>query len=62
MGYSRLTMLWEFQVASEGIQPYIHMYSFSPKLPSHPGWGVASIWILFAEGFRIDLQARGSDS
>ena len=34
---SQLTMLWEFQVNSEGTQPYIYMYPFSPKLCSHPG-------------------------
>ena len=32
-----LTMLWQFQVDSKGIQPYIYMYPFSLKLPSHPG-------------------------
>ena len=26
-------MLWEFQMNSEGIQSYIYMYPFSPKLP-----------------------------
>ena len=26
-----------FKVNSEGTQPYIYMYPFSPKLPSHPG-------------------------
>ena len=38
--YSWLTnndCLWQFQVNSKGTQPYIYMYSFSPKLPSHPG-------------------------
>ena len=35
LGYSQLTMLWQFQVNSEGTQPYL--YPFSPKLPSHPG-------------------------
>jgi len=35
--YSWLTMLWQFQVNSKGIQPYVCMYPFSPKLPSHPG-------------------------
>ena len=34
-GYSWLTILWQFQVARKGTQPY--MYLFSPKLPSHPG-------------------------
>ena len=34
---SWLTMLWWFQVDSEGTQPYIYMYLFSPQLPSHPG-------------------------
>ena len=29
--YSRLTMLWKFQVKREGTQPYIHMNPFSPK-------------------------------
>ena len=28
-------MLWQFQVNSEGTQPYIYMDPFSPKLPSH---------------------------
>ena len=35
--YSQLTMLCWFQVNSKGTQPYIHMYPFSFKLPSHPG-------------------------
>ena len=26
LGYSRLTVLWYFQVNSEGMQPYIYMY------------------------------------
>ena len=30
-------MLWWFQVNSEGAQPYINMYPFCPKLPSHLG-------------------------
>ena len=34
--YSLLTMLWWFQVGSKGTQPYIYMYPFSSKLPSHP--------------------------
>ena len=34
---SQLTMLWWYQVDSKGSQPYIHMYPFSPKLPSDPG-------------------------
>ena len=38
---SWLTMLWPFQVYGEGIQPHIHMRSFSPKLPSHPGCHIA---------------------
>ena len=37
MGYSRLTMVWQFQVNSEETRPYICMGPFSPKLPSHPG-------------------------
>ena len=32
--YSRLIV---FQVDCQGTQPFIHMYPFSPKLPSHPG-------------------------
>ena len=35
--YSQLTMLLQFQVDSKGTQPYIYMYPFSPKSPSHPG-------------------------
>ena len=37
-GDGQLTMLWWFQVNSEGTQPYIYVYSFSPKLLSHPGF------------------------
>ena len=37
LGYSRLTMLWQPQVNSEGTQPYIHVHLSSPKTPSHPG-------------------------
>ena len=33
-GYSRLTVLWWFQVNSERAEPYIAMYPFSPKRPS----------------------------
>ena len=36
-GYSRLTMLRQFQVNREGTQSCICMYPSSPKLPSHPG-------------------------
>ena len=31
-----ITMLWWFLVNSEGTQPHIYEYLFSPKLPSHP--------------------------
>ena len=34
---SRWTMLWQFQADSKGTQPYLCIYPFSPKLPSHPG-------------------------
>ena len=37
LGYSCLTMLWWFQTHSKVTQPYIHMYPFSPNLPSHSG-------------------------
>ena len=30
--YSQLTMLWYFQENSEGTQPYIYMYPFSPRM------------------------------
>ena len=33
----RWTTLWRFQVDLKGTQPYISIYSFSPKLPSHKG-------------------------
>ena len=36
--HSLLTMLQSFQANSKGTQPYIYMYPFSPKLPSHPGF------------------------
>ena len=36
--YTTTTMLWSFQVNSEGTQPYTYVYPFSLKLPSHPGW------------------------
>ena len=32
LGYSQLTMLWEFQVNSQGTQPYLCMNPFSPQL------------------------------
>ena len=35
LGYNRLTMLWQFQVDSQGTQPSMYMDPFSPKLPSH---------------------------
>ena len=35
LGYSQLTVLWQFPVNSEGT--YKYMYPFSPKPPSHPG-------------------------
>ena len=38
--YSRLTILWYFQVDSERTQPYISLYPFSPRLPSHWGWHI----------------------
>ena len=37
---SRLTMWW-FQVHSRATQPYIHMYPFSHKRPSHPACRIA---------------------
>ena len=43
LGYSQLTMLWQFRVDSEGTQPFIYMYAFSPKLPSHPGCNEATL-------------------
>ena len=33
-GYSRLTMLWWFQLNSKRAEPYISMYPLFPKLPS----------------------------
>ena len=36
MQYSRLTVLWQFLVDSNGTQFYIYMCLFSPKLPSYP--------------------------
>ena len=33
LGYSWLTRLWQFQVNTKGIQPYIYMYQFSPQTP-----------------------------
>ena len=32
---------------SRGTQPYIHMYPFSPKLLSHPGWHITVTKIIF---------------
>ena len=32
LGYSQLTMLWQFQVNSKGTRPCVHMYPFSPRL------------------------------
>ena len=39
--YSQLTMVWWFEVNSEGTQLYINMEPFSPKLPFHPGCLIA---------------------
>ena len=36
LGYNHLTMLWLFQLNSKGTQPYMYMYPFFSKLPSHP--------------------------
>ena len=33
LGYNRLTVLWWFQVNSEGTQPYVCIYLFSSKRP-----------------------------
>ena len=41
LGCCRLTMLWCVWVNSEGTQPYMCVYPFSPKPPSHPGWHIA---------------------
>ena len=30
---NNVTMLWQFQANSEGTQPYIYMYPFSPQTP-----------------------------
>ena len=38
--HSQLTMLARFQVNREGTQPYIYMYSLSPKSPSQPGFHI----------------------
>ena len=53
-------MLWEFQVNSEGTQPYRYMYALSPKLPSRPGcrttWSRAPCaveQVLFGYPFKI---------
>ena len=35
--YNQLAMLRWFLVDSKRTQPYLYMYPFSPKLPSHPG-------------------------
>ena len=40
LGHSQLTMLWQFQVNSEGTSPYVYVYPFSPKPPSHLGWHI----------------------
>ena len=35
LGYSWLTVLWQFQACSKGAQSHINMYPFSPESPSH---------------------------
>ena len=45
LGYSQLTML--FQVNSEGTQPYIYMYPFSPNPHSHLGCHITEKKIFF---------------
>ena len=42
LGSSWLTMLWYFHMNSEGTQPYIYMYPFSPS-PYHPGCHI-TLW------------------
>ena len=32
----------------EGTQPYVYMYPFSPRLPSHPGWHITNSRSLLA--------------
>ena len=31
LGYSQLTMLWQFQLNSKGTEPYIYTYPFPPQ-------------------------------
>ena len=40
LGYNLLAMLWQFQMNSEGTQPYMSVCPFSPRSPSHPGWRI----------------------
>ena len=40
LGYSWLTMLWQFRVNSKGTQSYIYLYPFSPQTSPHPGWHI----------------------
>ena len=55
--YSQLAMLWWFQVNSEGTQPYVFMYPFSPKLPSHPVCHITLSQLIFDKS-EIAVQWR----
>ena len=57
LGYSQLAMLWWFQVNSEGTQPYVYMYPFSPKLPSHPVCHITLSQLIFDKS-EIAVQWR----
>ena len=46
---SRLTALWQFQVNSKGPQPYMHMYPFLPRFPSHPGCHITLFQLLVSD-------------
>ena len=46
--YSQLTRLWSFHVDCKGTQPYMYMYPFSPKPPSHPGCHITLSRVLCA--------------
>ena len=46
-------------VSGEGAQPYIYMYPFSPKSPSHPGWHI--FYFLYKVTMKVKVKVM-SDS
>ena len=57
-----MLMLWSFQVDCKGTQPYVYMYPFSPRLPSHPGWCSGCFYIHVCRGGNLTSRISCSES